>query len=92
MLLQEHVAELLEPNIPEGWEKEFSSAERDRNTAEKRARRAQQMRNQRHAVKAESLERPAAQSEGEDGEARLQEGEGAVASSSSDSSESEDDE
>ena len=88
MLLQEHVAELLQPNIPEGWEKEFALAERDRNAAEKRARRARQMWNQRHTVKAEGSEQPEAQYEGEEEQAQPHDRQETVASSSSDSSES----
>ncbi|KAI1795002.1 hypothetical protein LXA43DRAFT_1080308 [Ganoderma leucocontextum] len=87
MLLQEHVAERLEPNVPEGWEKEFAVAERDRKAAEKRAQKAQVIWNQRRAVQAEGSD----QQSGEDGGAQLQEREEPVASDSSDSSESDDD-
>ena len=92
MLLQEHVAELLEPNVPAGWDKEFASAERERNAAEKRAQRARQVWNQRHAVKVEGLERPETESGSEGGEEPSQEQEGIAVSDSADSSGSEEDE
>ncbi|PIL37614.1 hypothetical protein GSI_01308 [Ganoderma sinense ZZ0214-1] len=87
MLFQEHVAGLLEPNVPEGWDQEFALAERDRSAAEKRARRARQMWNQRHTVKGEGSEQPETESGGEGGEERSQVQEG-IAVSDSDSSDS----
>ncbi|KAM5542391.1 hypothetical protein V8D89_003850 [Ganoderma adspersum] len=92
MLFQEHVAELLEPNVPEGWNKEFALAERERNAAEKRAQRARQMWNQRHTVKGEGSEQPEMEAGSEDGEGRPQEQEGIVISDFADSSESGEDE
>nr|VWP01992.1 Uncharacterized protein [Ganoderma boninense] len=76
MLLQEHVAEVLQPNVPEGWDQEFALAERDRRAAEKRARRAREMRNQRRAVKTKGSEQPETGSGGEGGEEGPQEQEG----------------
>ncbi len=90
MLLQEHVAERLQPNVPEGWDKEFALAQRDRDAAEKRARKARQMWTQRHTVKLEGSEQPEMETGRQDGEQRPQEQEEIVVSDTADSESGED--
>ncbi|TBU45203.1 hypothetical protein BD309DRAFT_956803 [Dichomitus squalens] len=69
MLLQEHVAESLESNIPEGWEREMALVARERKLEKKRAWKAQDMRKRRRPAEIEAPGLPDLQSEDEDGEA-----------------------
>lgn len=56
MLLQEHVAELLEPKIPEGWEKEIAVVEQERRAEARRNRQAARMKEKRHPGKGKGSE------------------------------------
>ena len=47
MLFQEHVAEVLNPQVPEGWEKEMAATERLRKSEARNSRKARQMRGRR---------------------------------------------
>ena len=58
MLLQEHVAESLRPNVPDGWEKEMVVVERANKAEARRSKNAEEMRRMRHKVKQESSEPP----------------------------------
>ncbi|KAI8989866.1 hypothetical protein BD414DRAFT_485386, partial [Trametes punicea] len=56
MLFQEQVAEMLEPRVPDGWEKEISLLEREKRAEAKRVRKAKRMWEKRHPVKKDSEE------------------------------------
>ncbi|KAI0371458.1 hypothetical protein BV20DRAFT_965196 [Pilatotrama ljubarskyi] len=56
MLFQEHVADMLQPRMPDGWEKEMVLVDRGRRAEVKRVRKAKQMREKRHTVKKGSEE------------------------------------
>ncbi|KAI9057660.1 hypothetical protein FKP32DRAFT_1583328 [Trametes sanguinea] len=56
MLFQEHVAEMLVPRVPEGWEKEMAQLEREEKAEAKKGRKAKQMREKRRPTKKDSEE------------------------------------
>ncbi|KAH9854888.1 hypothetical protein C2E23DRAFT_41963 [Lenzites betulinus] len=51
MLFQEHVAEMLEPMVPEGWEREMAKADREKRVAARNARKAKAMKARRRPEK-----------------------------------------
>ncbi|KAH9899394.1 hypothetical protein C8Q73DRAFT_638781 [Cubamyces lactineus] len=51
MLFQEHVAEMVEPRVPEGWEEEMALVEREAKAEADRVRNAKRMRDARKSVK-----------------------------------------
>ncbi|KAI0774698.1 hypothetical protein BD413DRAFT_472319 [Trametes elegans] len=51
MLFQGHVAEMLEPRVPEEWEKEMALVERTEKADAKRVSNAKRMRKARHPIK-----------------------------------------
>ncbi|CDO77197.1 hypothetical protein BN946_scf184747.g10 [Trametes cinnabarina] len=51
MMLQEHVAETVEPRVPDGWEDEMVRHERKQKAKAKRSRKAKQVRRQAGSVK-----------------------------------------
>ncbi|KAL7282751.1 hypothetical protein ACG7TL_004226 [Trametes sanguinea] len=56
MLFQEHVADMLEPRVPDGWEKEMAQLEREQKAEAKKGRKAKQMREKRRPIKKDSEE------------------------------------
>ena len=67
MLFQEHVAEVLNPQVPEGWEKEMAATERLRKAEARNSRKARQMRGRRgDAGKSESPAGDETEVDGED--------------------------
>ncbi|KAI0658632.1 hypothetical protein C8Q70DRAFT_1045604 [Cubamyces menziesii] len=51
MLFQEHVAEMVKPRVPEGWEEEMALVEREVKAEVARVRNAKRMRDARNSVK-----------------------------------------
>ncbi|KAI0355459.1 hypothetical protein OH77DRAFT_1424958 [Trametes cingulata] len=54
MLFQEHVADMLQPRVPDGWETEMMLVEREKRAEARRVRKAKRMRAKRHPVKKDS--------------------------------------
>lgn len=87
MLFQEHVAEVLEPRVQDGWEKEMWKGEREERAEARKMRKAKEQRTKRHTVKEGSEEPADAEGDGSDLDKEQQSG---VAMDSDEEDEAED--